>query len=889
MKVILTHERADLDALASLLGAHLLYSDAYAVLPREVNRNGAAYLHKYGGELGFTKLSQLPQESITEILLVDTQSMVTLKGVTPETRVRVIDHHPLRDNLPDDWEVDLQSTGACTTLLVEKIKTENISFNIAQANLLLLGIYEDTGSLSYATTTTRDLLAAVYLLERGADLNLISPYLNPPLSNAQMTLFDRLMRDITAHKIDGLTILLAKADALDLHDEISTVAHKLRDFLNPDGLIILVRTRQGIRMVARSTTDEIDMAQLARYFGGGGHRRAASALIHLEGNAKSEDAAFRWNQITQQVVDFLPEIVRPSVRVHQIMSKKPMTLTPDTPVETVADLMRRYGFEGYPVIENGKVVGLLTRRNVDRALSHKLKATAGMLMDTGSVSVTPQDTLDHLQEVMASSGWGQVPVIDPESNEIIGIVTRTDLISTHSGQNNLPSPEEIIQLLQNAIPYPRQVLLQVIGQEATRLNMPVYIVGGFVRDLLLRQPSQDFDIVVEGDAITFVNALVQLYGGRAVVHRRFGTAKWIIGEVRETLAQSLKTGQPLDPQALPESLDLVTARTEFYEKPAALPTVESSNIKMDLHRRDFSINTLALRLDEPFFGKLYDFWGGYHDLQNGIIRVLHALSFVDDATRILRALRFAARFEFRIEPHTLSLMQASLPMLNEISGSRLRHEIDLILLEPKVVDIFVAMVRANVMQAIHPKLPWSAEVKNRLGYLNAPAAQAEWETKSNEKQLNIRQVFGYIYWLEDLPAQDLERVAARLRLPAKVVQNIRQAAQLRAQLPELGKQKPSVITAALETIEPLVITAVYQSTPDPSLREPLRAMMRRYRHMKPTLNGNDLRAMGLPPSARYREILETLRKAWLDGKISSPEEERALLQRLIANSNGGNG
>jgi len=223
---------------------------------------------------------------------------------------------------------------------------------------------------------------------------------------------------------------------------------------------------------------------------------------------------------------------------------------------------------------------------------------------------------------------------------------------------------------------------------------------------------------------------------------------------RAALAQNLSPEQPLEFQALPEHLDLITARTEFYEKPAALPTVESSNIKMDLHRRDFSINTLALRLDEPYFGKLYDFWGGYTDLQNGVIRVLHALSFVDDATRILRALRFASRFEFRIEPRTLSLMQASLAMLNEVSGSRLRHEIDLILLEPKAVDIFVAMVRANVMQAIHPKLPWCMGIKIRMGYLNTPAAITEWETESNESQLNLRQVYGYCYWLEKLPEHD---------------------------------------------------------------------------------------------------------------------------------------
>jgi len=164
---------------------------------------------------GLSKLQDLSQEPISEILLVDTQSMVTLKGISPETHVSVIDHHPRRTNLPLEWEVDLQNTGACTTLLVEKIQKEDIPFTAVQANLLLMGIYEDTGSLSYATTTTRDMLAAVYLLEHGADLNTASRYLNPPLSNAQLTLFDRLMRDITTHKIHGLSILVAKADAQD--------------------------------------------------------------------------------------------------------------------------------------------------------------------------------------------------------------------------------------------------------------------------------------------------------------------------------------------------------------------------------------------------------------------------------------------------------------------------------------------------------------------------------------------------------------------------------------------------------------------------------------------------------------------------------------------------
>ncbi|HNW95285.1 MAG TPA: CBS domain-containing protein [Anaerolineaceae bacterium] len=881
MRVILTHEQADLDALASLLGAHLLDKDAYALLPRQINRNGQAFLQKFQQELGFNTVSDLPGESITQVTLVDTQSLITLKGFSARTHVSVIDHHPRKAHTDPEWAVELHETGACTTVLVEKLQKAQTPFSASQATLLLLGIYEDTGSLSYAMTTPRDLLAAAFLLEHGADLSTASRYLNPPLSNAQMLLYDRLMKDITAHKIHDFTILVAKANALDIQDEISTVAHHMREFLNPDGLVLLVSTRQGIRLVARSTTDEIDMAQLAHRFGGGGHKRAASALIRSESRPTPNEVPVFWKKTYQYVVEMLPEIVHPSMRVQQIMSRKPLLVSPDMPVETVADLMKRYGFEGYPVIEEGKVVGLITRRNVDRALSHRMMANAGILMDAGTVYVTPGDTLDYLQEVMASSGWGQVPVLDPESGEIIGIVTRTDLINTHALQNNIPNQDEMVRRLHNAIPYPRQILLQAVARLAGKLNMQAYIVGGFVRDLLLKQPSQDFDIVVEGDANVFVAKLVEIYGGRAVTHSRFGTAKWIIGDEREALAQKLLPDQPMDFQALPQHLDLITARTEFYERPAALPTVERSGIKMDLHRRDFTINTMALRLDAPYYGKLYDFWGGYHDLQNHIIRVLHALSFVDDATRILRAIRFSTRFDFRMDPRTLSLLSSSLSLLNEISGSRLRHELDLILLEFNVGTALRAMDRLSVLEVINPNLNWNPALEARIAFLNQPAAQAEWKTETHENQLNLRQVLGYCYWLEDLSPEQLEQVSARLRIPARVTSAISDTAKLRRLLPELGALKPSQVVNALKGISPLALTAVYQSTEDPALREPLRLYQTRYLDVKPLHSGDDLRARGLPPSPEFQRILNALRDAWLDGSVSSPEEEDALLEQLL--------
>ncbi len=884
MKVILTHEQSDLDALASLLAAHLLNGDAYAALPRKINRNGSKFIRAYKQELGFTPVDQLPNEPITDLTLVDTQSMVTLKGLSSRTRIHVIDHHPEKTQLNPNWQLELHTTGACTTILVEKIQKTNPTLTVGQATLLLLGIYEDTGSLSYTNTTPRDLMAAAYLIEKGADLDLIPRYMYNPLTHAQVLLYDRLLKDVTHHKVGDFNILIARANAMDLQDEISTIAHKMRDFLNPDALILLVSTKQGIRLIARSTTDELDMGQLARYFNGGGHKRAASALIRSGIKAGANDIPGQWKQIYQRVVSLLPEIVHPLNRVRQIMSVKPLVLDPDTPVETVADIMKRYGFEGYPVLENGEIVGLVTRRNVDRALSHKIPANAGSLMDAGHVSVAPQDSLDYVRDVMSESGWGQIPVVDPETGEVIGIVTRTDLISVHANGNHAPSQDEMVRMLHNAIPYPRQVLLQTIAREATTQHVQAYIVGGFVRDLLLKKPSLDFDIVIEGNAIDFVHHLVKTYGGTCRTHSRFGTAKWVFGDDRQSVADSLLPDHPIDPLALPEHLDLITARTEFYEKPAALPTVESSSIKMDLHRRDFSINTMALRLDGDHYGRLFDYWGGFQDLKNGLIRVLHALSFVDDATRILRAVRFATRFNFKIESRTIGLLAASLPLLQELSGPRLRHELDLILQEDQIVDAVRSMHRLSILEAIHPALQLEPAVLDRLAYLNQPAALAEWKMDVRSLHLTQRQVLGYCYWLEGLNDEDLMAVSARLRLPTTLETSIAQVRQLRMLLPELLSAPPSVIVSGLADLTPAAITAVYQSTPDQVQREILHAYMTRYHLVKPIVNGHDLRERGLPPSPRYQTVLSALRAGWLDGKITSAEEELAFLDQLLSQS-----
>jgi len=880
MKVILTHDQADMDALASLLGAWLLQPDALPVLPRNINRNGRRFIKRHTDQLPFIEQKDLPKGEITEILLVDTQSLITLKGMTDQTRVVVYDHHPLREDLNPAWELHLTQSGANTSQLVTRIQAAGLTLTPPQANTLALGLYEDTGAFTYGSTTAQDLAAASFCLAQGADPDLLSHYLYPPLSKSQCELYDRLLRAVQTFNVEGQTILAAKANALDVKDEISSVAHKLRDVLNPDALLLLVATKQGIRLVARATNDRVDVSAIAEELGGGGHKRAASALIHPEGHPDETQTLQFLDEQYQQLIANLSKHIPSQASVGGIMSRDPLLLSPETPVKEANRLMQRYGYEGYPVVADGKVVGLLNRREVDRTISHGLDLTVGSLMAAGTVQVSPNAPLSELQTLMGSTGWGQVPVVN-EAGEIIGIVTRTDLLKTLTARPNIPEKDAVVRMLEQAVPPARLALLRALTDEAGEVNLPIYVVGGFVRDLLINRPSLDFDVVVEGDAIFFANQLAAHWGGRVVAHRRFGTAKWEINGVREGLLAQLDPDAKNAAAQLPESLDLITARTEFYEQPAALPTVETSSIKMDLHRRDFTINTLALRLDGDHFGQIYDHWGGLSDLQKGQIRVLHALSFVDDATRLLRAVRFEQRFGFEIEPRTLGLMEESLPLLDKLTGARIRHETNLILAEPNAALMLQRLSGLGILTAIHPQLTWDATLRADLKFAEHTEVDPAWELPAQLDQLNLVQVLRWQIWLGKLPQSAIQSIASRLRFKSNLKKLLLATSKLIHALPELDQARPSQVVHLCEDAPRLAIYAAHLTAQDEEIKTLLWNYASQWAAVEPETTGNDLKALGLPPSPAFSEILTALRDAWLDGEIYTPEQERTLAEELV--------
>ncbi len=869
MRIIVTHEQADFDALASLLGAYLLDQTAIPVLPRRMNRNVRAYVTLYGAELPFIDPHDLPNEPVEAICLVDTQTMASVRGVSAETRVHIVDHHTIRADIPVDWTISSEDVGATTTIFVEDLQKRDEDISMVHATTLLLGIYEDTGSLTYTRTSARDLHAASYLLDQQANLRIAADFLNHPLSVEQQKLYDKLREGLETYHIHGHTIVIGCGSAFGLDEELSTVAHKLRDLLDPDALFMLITTRAGVQMIGRSTSDNIDVSEITARFGGGGHSRAAASLI------KGREL----DDVHEELVALLPELVHPAITVAEIMSYNPQVLAPDTPAQEALDRMQRFGYEGYPVVQNERVVGLLTRRAVDRAIAHKLNLSASSLMNAGEVIIHPDDSIDRLQHLMTDTGWGQIPVMDEQDRKIIGIVTRTDLLKILTSQAARPGYLNYAEKLEAVMPPARLALLKVAAEIASEQKAALYIVGGFVRDLILDRLSQDFDLVVEGDAIALARCLQERYGGRLTTHARFGTAKWMISSIHSGLARSL--GQAGNEAGLPEFLDLISARTEFYTHPTALPTVERGSIKLDLHRRDFTINTLALRLDGRHYGELHDYWGGLNDLRQGLVRVLHPLSFVDDPTRMLRAARFEQVLGFSIEKRTLELLAEAKGLVSQVSGDRLRHELDHIMDTEQRVSILERLAGLGLLTEINPNLAWDDSSRTNVLMLEAIPHKPLYGIKLDLNRGNNLRKLAYILWLISHPVEKAQVILRRLRYPSTQVKSILSACRLWKDLPWMANARLSLIANRLEDVPAIAIYANFLAARDDAVCSNFQAYLDRLNTITPQVTGDDLRKRGLPPGPIYRRILSSIRDGWLDGKIATNDQEQAYLEELI--------
>src|SRR5688572_4384572 len=401
--------------------------------------------------------------------------------------------------------------------------------------------------------------------------------------------------------------------------------------------------------------------------------------------------------------------------------------------------------------------------------------------------------------------------------------------------------------LESTLSIERMRLLHLVKHEATQRGLPLYIVGGSVRDFVLGHVVNDFDLTVEGDAIALARSLASRHGGQVTAHTKFCTAKWF-----------LPNNMKFDAEAHP-ALDIVSARSEVYKHPAVLPTVKIGSIDDDIRRRDFTMNALAIRLDGSHFGELRDDLNGTEDLQRGIIRVLHSGSFIDDPTRMYRAVRYEGRYSFKIAEDTLALIPEARSLVKKLSAQRIRRELDILLDEPNAVSMLARLDELDLLSPIHPAL--SNFNQSNLATL-----------KSDDTELQNRQS-RWILWLMHLTEQEIEFVNARLHFTADLLKTIRSAALLNANRTAVAGLKPSQCVELLEGYSLRALETIYPILADEDIKNKISKYLFEWRYAKPKTTGHDLKKRGLKPGPKYAEILRRLRAALLDGEVKTEEDE----------------
>jgi len=385
------------------------------------------------------------------------------------------------------------------------------------------------------------------------------------------------------------------------------------------------------------------------------------------------------------------------------------------------------------------------------------------------------------------------------------------------------------------------------------LSVQLYAVGGAVRDLLLRAPLTDLDLVVEGDATVLARRLGRELGARVVGHARFGTATVQTDGVH---------------------LDFVSARAERYTRPGALPAVRAGSLADDLARRDFTINAMALRLTGRAVGGLLDPFDGCEDLSRGVVRVLHERSFQDDPTRVLRALRYAGRLGFRLERQTAALLKRDLPYLDAVSGARLRRELERTASEERVGRMLRLARRVGVLRALHAALRPDDRALRAIVRLPRVSSAPRDEVLC-------------ALLLSSASSRAIGRAIDRLSMTAAQAAAARGYASLRAQERRLARPtlRPSRAVALLERY-PVAAVEAFALAATPLAARRARRYLDRWRFVRPELSGRDLEAFGVPRGPRIGEALALLRTAHLDGEARTREDDVKLVERFLRRSRG---
>jgi tRNA nucleotidyltransferase (CCA-adding enzyme) len=981
MDLVICHTTVDFDALGAAVGVARLRPGCKIVLAGGAHPAVRDFLALHRDEYPLIERRSVDWAVVRSLTVVDTQQRDRLGPLAawldlPHLdTLALYDHHPDGDSDIPATERQVEPVGATTTLVVEALQraiatgadaltcnplVSTACLSPAEATVMALGIHVDTGSLTYEGATARDAAALAWLMGQGASVRAIAAYVDPALSPDLQPLLAQCLETVQTRTIHHYQVAWVSLELPDYVPGLSTLAGRLIDTIGSDALFLGARygsapsgsaqsgdaqsgdaqsgsaqsgdvqsgdapsgddpggasetverdRKTRLVIIGRSRIPHTDLSGWFGDHGGGGHARAAAVTLH-QGDLQ--------DILAELLNDFAAQIPQPPI-ARDLMSSPVRTIRPETTIDEARRILLRYGHSGLSVVdEDGELVGIVSRRDLDIALHHGFgHAPVKGYMSTRLQTICPDTSLAEIETRMVTYDVGRLPVI--AGGKLVGIVTRTDVLRQF--QRDRPDPLgdrfeddtfETTRLLPTAVPArsdrsraptiplqrfapPLQQLLDRAAALAQERGWHLYVVGGAVRDALLgdrRSPLMptDLDLVVDacqgrpvtedsGAAVELGTALQTFYpDARLQVHGRFQTAALLWHN---------------DPELGSLWADIATARTEFYPYPAANPEVEASSIRQDLYRRDFTINALAVRLTQPRPGELLDFFGGLIDLNHRQIRVLHANSFIEDPTRIYRAVRFAVRLGFVLEPQTETYIRyaiAHLPFTRSQPAAtrfpaletRLKAELKIILQASYWSGAIALLDHLDALRCIHPQLRMTQVLWHQLRLM-----VRGWRVLGRPQP--ARSGPELVLWeclletlLAALDPADRAPVATRLQLTDASIQRLATLAAtetaIHAALPQCDRPSQRVDCLARYDTGTLVLVAVRQE------QSPLGRSQRRHiwRYLvdwsqrRSLLDGRDLQKLGYRPGPQFKTILSDLRRATLDGDIRDRDAAIAYL------------
>lgn len=875
MIVITTHTNADFDSLASMVAARHLYPGAALVFSGATEALLRRYLEERRGEIGgIIALKDLEPSGVERLVCVDVSSrdrLGTLGDIlerTPPASLDVYDHHPGAGDLRGERH-EVREAGACTSLMVKILQDDGVAPSPAEATLFLLGIYEDTGFLTFPTTRSVDLEAVLACLAWGADLAQVSRTLRRGLTEEQMRLLPPLLENLESFLLGGVRVHLTSLSADAYVPDLSVLVHEILALEGLEALFLLAAMENRVHIIARSRTPLVDVAKVLSVFGGGGHASAASAVV--KDRTPEEVRVLLLDEITT---------LRPvGLKARDVMTREFHRIEGTATTREAFRDMNRYRVNALPMFSGGVLQGVVTRQEVDGALQHGLGESPVSDFVVSRPPLLPTDTpVEEVRRQMMERNW-RIVLFGDGPDAVEGLISRMVLFKSlyrDAGDKPFhraggqPSAREVSHLLRGAFQPKEVARLEALGRLAAERGVACLLVGGAVRDILLGRPVQDVDFVVEGDAVELAEAWAAEQGGRIRAHRAFGTAVWV------------RPGGG--------HWDFATARAEYYEAPAALPTVAHAALYQDLYRRDFTINTLAMGISPGHFGEILDLFGGVRDLKAGRLRVMHGLSFVEDPTRAFRAVRFSVRLGFSLPPETERLIAAAHKqgVFRHLSAKRVLSEVQQILSGANAVEGLKAMDAHRLLQVFWPQFRLTPRGLESL--YRVQKALDFFETHFPDAPLDRPSVY-FMALLERLPAQEIADFVGRYpfpRGPKEVF--LRYRSLTWHALRELGGDHPPAQGEVYRALvgQPLEwVLFLLAKVEGAAGQARVRDFLARDRFVRLEISGQDLTLAGVPPSPAVAAALEATKAAKVEGRVRDRAQELAFaLEHARATSPG---